>query len=81
MIIMTGIGAQIILVPFGAFWIVLGILMQQKGFPEWTIRFTNSINGVKTEVTKNAITLRRVLGVIWIIVGSVLIITAFTVFS
>ena len=69
----------IILTPFGIALIVIGLLQQGRGFATWNIRNFNRWRGVKTEISKQTITAQKVQGIMFIVIGIVLLAMAFVV--
>lgn len=59
--------------------IITGVLQLNRRFAEWSIRWFNSLKGIKTDITNRAITTQRVMGIIVIILGIALFVWGFIV--
>lgn len=58
--------------PVGYIFIVLGLIMLPKMTIEWMIKTSNTMRGIKTEITKGTIITYRVSGLIMILLGILL---------
>ena len=61
----------------GIFMMTVGLSQQHRGFVEWYIRWSNSIKGTKTQITQNAVSSRKIVGIGLIILGVGTLIIAF----
>lgn len=57
--------------------IILGILQQNKGLVEGYTKWSNSLKGVKTKITKQTISVQKLYGLVFIAVGVGVLIWAY----
>ncbi|MDD5625794.1 MAG: hypothetical protein PHG83_01360 [Patescibacteria group bacterium] len=60
-------------------FLVIGILSLYRPFIEWSIKFSNKLSGIKTEITPTAIMWRKITGIIFIIISVMVLILIFSV--
>lgn len=58
--------------PVGYILIIIGALMFPRTSIEWSIRTSNTMRGIKTEITKGTILTYRISGIIIILFGLLL---------
>ena len=64
------------LVLFGLLILALGISYQLKSVINWSIKLSNQMRGVKTHITRTTIITNKIVGIILIILGLFIILTA-----
>lgn len=60
---------KVILLIAGIIMIIWGVLCQDSGFIERLIRWSNSLKGIKTEITKASILMGKITGIFFILFG------------
>ena len=58
--------------PVGYLFIIFGALMLPRTTIEWSIRTSNAMRGIKTEITKGTLLTYRISGIIIILFGLLL---------
>lgn len=61
---------------FGLIIVIFGLLHQYEPFIKWSVKFNNQIQGTKTHITKETISIRKRVGLVALIIGILIVLFA-----